>query len=89
MRGSDLLAAASSARASKRFRRIAWPAAEFLFGDAQQRSRMLGQRGENLLVDRARLGGRAAGFVPGCERKGVLDGGLHGRRRARAHRAGV
>jgi hypothetical protein len=47
---------------------------------------MLGYCRENLLVDRARIGGPAAGFVPGCERKGVLDGGLHDRRRARARR---
>jgi hypothetical protein len=45
---------------------------------------MLGHRRENLLVDCTRIGGPAAGFVPRCEREGILDGGLHGRRRARA-----
>ncbi len=67
-------------------RRVDGAAADFLLGNPQQRPRMLGHRRENLLVDRARIGGPAAGFVPGCERKGVLDGGLHDRRRARARR---
>ena len=50
---------------------------DLLLGDAEQRSRMLGKRGENLFVNRARFGAASCSFVPRSQRKGILDAELH------------
>ena len=51
--------------------------------DTQECAGMLGQRRENLLVDRARVGGAAGRFVARGKREGVLNGELHRRERGR------
>src|SRR6266540_2906853 len=56
---------------------LALTPAELLLGYFEQCAWMLGQRGENLLVDRARVGGPAGRFVARGKREGVLNGQLH------------
>ena len=63
-------------------RALVRPACELLDGDLEQRSRMLRQRAEDLVVDATRVGGAAGRFVARGKREGVLNGELHRRERA-------